>query len=488
MSKKFVSPQDAAINPSSDEGSAENAPVYSDRLEYLHDPISKKRDHLGDSIAKSFAYSIPTIEDTPFDKSAYVGLIKEIGKHNQGEADDLRAKYEKVLVMARRAKAVYQAKIEASEKRSKWASSQNQQIRSEITTLTEAHDKDIAKEEANLNDLEKLKAKAHHEAGHHAALCGVVYDPSNPDPKCVLVNTKESEKSLAIQLGIPFTSEVKNTLWSKIGLGFMTAVTGTSLGLSLTLMNDPSVLDLLTRKWPTVAYYTVFGVIAAIMMAMALKTSFRMFAEKRYAGLPFRQWASYLALAVFTALTCIVVDTYIQMHGLMAKAALQNALLSLGHKESSSGGNFLYFLAGTMMSFPYVGANSWLGYLEGRHIACSNRIIGEQERRFEENEKTIRKDEAVQTTLSYINRVHNLLQQEDTAKKRMDVSNKIFQEELEKLEGSLQDDAVTLNAEELQSIEEAIHNFQGAQHEFDEQVARAKRNWTIPETVQVATV
>lgn len=487
MSTKFVSPEDAERNPSNDKGQAENAPLNRDRLEYLHDPIPKKRDHVGDSIAKSFAYSIPTIQDTPFDKSAYVGLVKEIGKNNRGEADDFRAAYEKLLGMGRRAKAVYQAKIESSQERSQRASSRNQQIEQKIAALATAHDKDIAKEEANLRELAKVQAQAHHEAGHHVALCGVPYDPSNPDPQCVLINKKEDERSLAIQLGIPLTSEHKNTLWS-IGVGILTAVIGTSLGLSLTLMNDPSALDLLTRKWPTVLCYTLFGVIAAILMAMALKISCRVYAEKRYGGLPIKQCLPNLVLAVCMAVTCIVIDTYIQMHGMMAKAALQNALLFLSHKESSGNGSFLYFLAGMIMNFPYVSANSWLGYLEGRHTACSNRIIGEQEKRFGAREEAIRKDESIQTALSFINRVNNLRRQEDAIKRRMEGSNKILHDEREKLEGAMQDDTVTLDDDELQSIEEAIQNFQGAQHEFDEKLARAKRHWIIPETAQVTTV
>jgi hypothetical protein len=449
------------------------------RPDWMHDTLTRQRDAQGNSLAGTYAYDLPTVDDVPLEQTAWAHLVALAEKSNPALAYDLHAFYERKLRPSiHRVLDVRRQEEEAVSRRNAAASAHNKQLEAKIAKLRQDEQLLTQKDKAALAALEDPLSRAHQEAAHRVALAGGFYDPQMPDPSCVLRHAPASLEALAAELRLPWTPDDEKARLPKALAYVLTVGVGLLIGVSLGIMGRFYTPDLLLRRWPLVLLFGVVGVVISMAAGESLKLFYKSVSERYWLGRPASSWVPLLAAALCFSLVLLVADSYVEQQGLMAIVRLEEAMRALSrHDGNHETPGFLYFLAGIILSLPYIGMNAWHGYLLGRYQACLNRLIAERDRRYAAADAASRGQMEVQRALAAISHVHDLLRIKKTREEGIRVVQAQFQAEIDELTARRLNDKTELDDRARARIQDAVRNYHGAQRDWDQLLEEAKKYW-----------
>jgi hypothetical protein len=449
------------------------------RPDWMHDTLTRHRDAQGNSFSGTYAYDVPAVDDVPLDQSAWARLVALVEKSNPTLAYNLHAFYERKLRPSiHRVLDVRRQEEEAVARRNAAASAHNKQLEANIAKLRQDEEMAIQKDKAALTALEEPLSRAHREAAHRASLEGVFYDPQSPNPSCVLRHVPASLEALAAELRLPWTPDDEKARLPKALAHVLTVGVGLLMGVSIGIMGRFYTPDLMLKRWPLVLLFGIVGVVIAMAAGESLKLFYKSVSERYWLGLPAGSWVPLLAAALSFSLVLLVADSYVEQQGLMAIVRLEEAMRALSrHAGDHRTPSFLYFLAGIILSLPYIGMNAWHGYLLGRYQACLNRLIAERDRRYAAADDAARERMEVRRALEAISHVHDVLRAKEALEENIRTAQARFQSEIDGLAARRLDDKMELDDRARARIQDAVCNYHGAQREWDLLLEEAKKYW-----------
>lgn len=449
------------------------------RLDWMHDLVAKQGDGRGNTTPRSYAYDAPAVEDVPLESTPWARLVAVVGRCNQALAEDLHAFYDhklrptiRILLEVRcRAEEALEWRNRAAREHNRCLDAKIEELRAKLSEAAQAH-------ESMRRELDQQLALAHDDARHKVALTGGFYDPQNPDPACVLRHQPARLEALAGEMGLPWTPDDDKARLPKVVANALTVGIGMITGVSLGLMTHFYTADTVMRRWPMAVAFAIVGLLIALAFAECLRLGFRAASERYWLGRPLSNWGPILALELLGAMVIVLMDAYIQQQGLMALANLESAMESLSAGRPSHGVSHVgFFLAGMILSLPYVAMNAWHGYLMGRHHACYNRLVNERDRRFATRDHEVRQELEVQQALAAVSKVLEMIREQRALQASIDPTRGEVQQEIAKLEAQRLNEYADFDEETKARIHDAANNYRGAQKEWDLLLEKAKKYW-----------
>lgn len=441
-----------------------------------HDLLTRLRDKWGNRLGWSFAFSIPTVDDTPLEQTPLMAGLRVIEAQDPIRAATLHHFYNDKLLNVRKNFLSVLAEENAKQaERNAFAAARNQ----EITAAQQVREEERGA--ATLNGREALTAlederlvQAHTDAAEKVAQTGGLYDPSNPSESCVLRHGRSALEAVAAKLGLPGPHRDAHAHLPGWGNWALTGVIGILMGLSLGIVTHVLEADTLVHHLTLAAAFAVIGfAVVGFGVATAAKWavygSWYRVGQDYYLGCPRSKWIPMLVVASVASLVVLAVDVVMERQGLLALMNLQMDTDALtGHAQGPSLLETItsWFLP-TVITLPYLLCAGSAGYLSGRREETHNRLVARQEQDWAETDTARRADPPVQTALHALALVREVLRRKDVLSARIAALAAPFDAKIAALEGQRLPEREELNVDRCRRIQDALGDFHGAQITFD---------------------
>ena len=436
-----------------------------------HDLLTRLRDKWGNRLGWAFAFSIPTVDETPLEQTPLAAGLRVIEAQDPIRAATLHHFYNYKLLNARKNFLSVLAEENAKQaERNAFAAARNQEITAAQQVCEEEREASTLNGREALTTLEDERLpKAHTEAAEKVADTGGLYDPSDPSEGCVLRHGRAALEAVAANLGLPGPHRDAHAHLPGWVNWVLTGIVGILMGLSFGIATHILEADMLVRQLPLVAAAAVVGFGLAAAAKWAVYMAWYRVGQDYYLGCPRSKWIPMLVVASVVSLLVLTVDVFMERQGLLALMNLQTDTNTLtGHAEGPS---FLEITSSWVLplvvTLPYLFCAGSAGYLSGRREETHNRLTARQEQDWAETDAARRTDPLVQTALHALALVLETLRRQEVLSARITALAAPFDVKIAALEGQRLPEREELNMDRCRRIQDVLGDFHGAQITFD---------------------
>lgn len=446
------------------DGSGDHAEASGSRLEA--DLICRPRTANGDIVARRIAYSHPLTGGTDLHKMELQKFLEEVEA-----TDPLLAKYlrsvqqDRIRPQFRRVQDVrIQEDSNLAALRDR-ALAVDARVDSAVTIFRTERDRAI-EPYLELADAAVISlSEAHKRAGELFGEVGASYDPYNHCEDNVIQVTRLSDREVASTLRLPFGEGINHAFLPKwlswVGTTFCGSAFGISLGLASGMLQSQDIL-IQTKTGPVLTLAGI-GIGLAALGRGWLRLAWHQFAESHWIGLTRpRQWAWFLSAMLSTIVASgIVIST--DRQGILKAALVGSAWDSKGVGTSE----VVFWIIAAAASMFYIGYSVFEGLAQGRQDGVRGLVAAFVDADFRVRVAARRADRDVKNALGGLNNVTSAVYRRTQALSLVHDVSLPFDELISRAEAERIPYPLDHSEEMKQRIQDALHNLEGIQIEFD---------------------
>jgi len=446
------------------EASSEPVPTFPAQPPSLTDRIARPRDKKGNRLPWSYAYSVPTVDGTPVEKTPLQSGFDIIGQEFPLDAAEVAHFYNHKLLESRG--EVGKSLAEETDA----LACANARATDVNRELDAAWEQQTAPDRQLLAETEAAQRGADRNAAEQFAAAGRDYDPATSDAASLLGVAPIPERVIAARLQMPWTPSETQKPGAVVFGWVVTVILGTMIGLSMGIASSFIPKGNWFGKPFPCGLFLVTGIAAAACAKKAISGSAREASLRYWMGRPASNWLPFAVVSVVVTGGVMLIYALIERQGLMAGVRMQELAKSLsGQTRTDTGSSeWFFFLMALILIFGYALNAYWEGYLSGRADACWNRILDEQQRLVAEEETQHRTDPAFRPALAALSQAR--VARQERAQLEARIAAQTAERDTKQL--PVQDG---LSETARYRIQEARDQFHAAQETYDALFAIAKQ-------------